>query len=48
MQQMFNRLDGLYLLEICLLIDTIMIDKLRKQSAEEIEKNNIEKRPETK
>ena len=35
-QRTFNRLDGLYLREICLLIDKIMKDQLRKQSAAEI------------
>ena len=42
MQQTFNRLDGLYLHEICLLIDTIIKDQLRKQSAAEIERLNEE------
>ena len=36
MQQKFNHLDGSYLPEICLLIDAIMKNKLRKQSVEEI------------
>ena len=44
MQQTFNRLDGLYLCEICLLIDAIIKDQLRKQSAAEIEKLNREKK----
>ena len=48
MQRPFNRLDGLYLSEICLLIDTIMKYQSRKQSAAEIEKLNREKRPQTK
>ena len=39
-QHTFNRLDGLYLHERCLLIDTIKEDQLRKQSAAEIEKLN--------
>ena len=43
MQRTFNRLDGLYLNERCLLIYVIMKDQLRKQSAEEIEKPNREK-----
>ena len=33
MQQISNRLDGFYLHEICLLIDTIMKYQFRKQSA---------------
>ena len=33
LQLTFYRLDGLYLHEVCLLIDTIMKDKLGKQSA---------------
>ena len=37
-QRTFNCLDGLYLRERCLLIDAIMKDILRKQSAQEIEK----------
>ena len=37
MQQTFNCLDGLYLHEGCLLIDTIMKDQLSKKSAAEIE-----------
>ena len=32
MQQTFNRLDGLYLHEMCLLIDAIIKYQLRKQS----------------
>ena len=43
MQQMFNRLDGLYLRERYILINTIMKYQLRKKSAEEIEKLNREK-----
>ena len=39
-QRTFNPLDGLYLSEICLLIDATMKDQLRKQSAAEIEKLN--------
>ena len=38
MQRTFNCLDGLYLFEICLLIDAITKDQLRKESAAEIEK----------
>ena len=48
MKQKFNRLDGLYLREVCLLIDTIMKDKLRKQIAAEIEKLDREKSQQTK
>ena len=48
LQSPFNRMDGLYLHEICLLIDAIMKYQLRKHSAVEIEKLNIKKRPETK
>ena len=33
LQLTFYRLDGLYLREVCLLINTIMKDKLGKQSA---------------
>ena len=33
MQRTFNRLDGLYLPEKCILIDLIMKDQLRKHSA---------------
>ena len=33
LQRTFNRLDGLYSREGCFLVDTIMKDKLRKQSA---------------
>ena len=40
----FNRLDGLYILEICLLIDVIMKYQLRKQGAAEIEKLSREKK----
>ena len=35
MQQNFNRLDGSYIHEKCLLIDTIIKDKLRKKSEAE-------------
>ena len=38
-----NQLDGLYLPEICYLVDTILKDKFRKQNAAEIEKLNREK-----
>ena len=48
MQRTFNHLDGLYSREIYLLIDAIIEDQLRKQSATEIEKLNIGKSPETK
>ena len=41
MQQILNQLDGFYLHERCLLMESIMEDKMRKQSAEEIEKLNI-------
>ena len=44
MQQMFNRMDGLYLREICVLIDATMKYQLRKQSAAEIEKLNREEK----
>ena len=40
MQLPFNCMDGLYLLKRCILIDAIMKDQLRKQSAAEIEKLN--------
>ena len=36
-QQTFNRLDGLYLRGICILIDMIMKDKFRNHSVLEIE-----------
>ena len=39
-KQNFNRLGGLYIHERCRLIDKIMKDKLRNQSAAEIEKLN--------
>ena len=42
-QGTFNRMYGLYIREGCLLIDSIMKDQMRKQSAEEIEKLNREK-----
>ena len=42
MQQTFNRLDSLYLRARCLLVDAIMEDQMRKQSASEIEKLNRE------
>ena len=48
MQRTFNRMDGLYLSEIFILIDAIMKDQLRKQSAAKIEKLNRSKTPETK
>ena len=44
MQQTFNRMDGLYLYKIFLLINMIMKDQLRRQSAAEIVKLNIEKK----
>ena len=40
MQRTFNILDRLYLHEKCLLIDTIIKDQPKKQSAAEIEKLN--------
>ena len=42
MQQTFNCLDGLYLRDRCIFIDTIIKYQLRKQSAAEIEKLNRE------
>ena len=45
MQQMFNSLDGLYLCKKYLLVNTIMKDQWRKQSAAENEKLNKEKEP---
>ena len=45
MQLMFNRLDGLYLREICLLVDTIIKDQLRKQSAAKNSRNKIKEGP---
>ena len=48
MQQMFNRLNGLYLREVCLLIVMIMKDQLRKNSAAENVNLNRKKSPETK
>ena len=47
-QRTFNRLDGLYLREIFILIDAIMKDQLRKKSAAEIEKLTSEKNPRNK
>ena len=44
MQRMFNRLDGLYMDEIFILIDTIKKDQLRKQSAAEVERLDREKK----
>ena len=44
MQQTFNHMDVLYLREIFHLMNTIMKDQLRKQSAAEIEKLNREKK----
>ena len=44
MQQMFIRLDWLYLHKKCLLMDTIMTNQPGKQSAAEIEKLNREKK----
>ena len=43
MQRKFIFLDGLYLHEICLLIDTIIENKPRKQSAVEVERPNRKK-----
>ena len=40
MERTFNLMDGLYLREICVLIDATMKYQLRKQSAAEIEKLN--------
>ena len=49
MQQTFNRLDGLYIHEKCLLINRIIKYQFRKQIAAEMEELNREKkRPETK
>ena len=48
MQQTFNCLDGLYLYEKSLLVDTIIRNQPRKQSAEEVERLNRKKRTETK
>ena len=42
-QQTFNRLDALYLCEICLFVYAIMKYQTRKKSAAEIEKLNREK-----
>ena len=47
-KKMFHCLNGLYLREKCLLIDTIMKYQSRKKSAAEIEKRNREKSPEKK
>ena len=44
MQQMFNRLDGLYMHKKCLLINTIKKYQSRKQNAAEIEIMNREKK----
>ena len=44
MQRMFNCLDGLYMHEKCLSVDTLREYQLRKQSAAEIEKLNTEKK----
>ena len=41
-QWTFNRLDGLYMYEKCLLIDTIKRYQLRKQSAVEVDRPNRE------
>ena len=43
MQRVFNRLDGLYLHEKSLLIDTIISNQYRNQSAAEVERLNIKK-----
>ena len=48
MQQTFNCLDGSYMDETFILINTIKIYQLRKQSTAEIEKLNREKSQETK
>ena len=48
MQQTFNFLDGLYLHEKSLLIDTIIENQLRKQSAAEVERMNRGKKIEKK
>ena len=40
-------MDGLYLREKCILIDTVMKDQFRKQSAAEIGKLNSVETPET-
>ena len=44
MQKTFNRLDGLYMDENFILIDTIKKDQLRKHSAAEVEILNREKK----
>ena len=44
MQRMFNRLDGLYMHEKCLLMDKIKEYQSRKQIAAEIEILNREKK----
>ena len=43
MQQTFSCLDGLYINETNILIDTIKKDQLRKQSAEEVERPDRDK-----
>ena len=43
MQRTFNRLDGLYLHEKIILIDTIIENQSRKQSAAEVEITNRKK-----
>ena len=48
MQRTFNPLDGLYLHEKSLLIDTITENQSRKQSAEEFERLKRKKRIDTK
>ena len=48
MLRTFNRLDGLYLCERCLLIDAIIKDKIRKKNSEETRKLNRGKSPEIK
>ena len=42
MQQKFNRLYGFYFCDICLLMDTIMENQIRKRSPAEIERLNRE------
>ena len=46
MQRTFNCLDELYLHEKSPLMDTIIENKLKKQSAEEVERLNTKKRKE--
>ena len=48
MQRTFNSMDGLYIHERFLLIDTIIKYQSRKQSAAKIEKLNRKKSPEKK